>query len=340
MRERTAGRTSYAPTSTPPTPEEGTPQTGSRSPALGRSRGGLTSQIPLACDGAGRPLDFTVTGGDTNDRTQFTAVVEAIRVRHTDPGRPRVQPSHVLGDNGYSSNAIRSRLGRRGIAHTIPERGDQVRNRLRRGSRGETSTALRSSGSRCLKENLAATWTLYSALEEGAERRRPRPGSAGRPSMDKPVAVAARVSGARRGTQDRWDGSEEERTMGTLNGRRGARPPLGRLVHRRQRPHGGRLGTLLLSGLAAGLFSQFEVSFQDGQALACLVDRLRCGRDRGPRSTHGCRRPCSPCRSRSAACRFSRAGRSGCCRNVPCGVRVRRPTTVEPVGLVPRRSGH
>jgi len=26
--------------------------------------------------------------------------------------------------------------GRRGIAHTIPERADQIRNRLRRGSRG------------------------------------------------------------------------------------------------------------------------------------------------------------------------------------------------------------
>ncbi|MFE1782222.1 IS5 family transposase [Streptomyces sp. NPDC059506] len=109
---------------------------GGRGPALGRSRGGLTSKIHLACDGAGRPLAFTLTGGNTNDCTQFVAVIEAIRVPRVGPGRPRVRPSHVLGDKGYSSRAIRTWLRRRGIGHTIPERADQVRNRLRRGSRG------------------------------------------------------------------------------------------------------------------------------------------------------------------------------------------------------------
>ncbi|MDX3764052.1 IS5 family transposase [Streptomyces sp. AK02-04a] len=105
-------------------------------PALGRSRGGLTSKIHLACDGLGRPLAFTLTGGNTNDCTQFTAVMEAIRVPRPGPGRPRVRPAHVLGDKGYSSRAIRTWLRHRDIPHTIPERADQVRNRLRRGSRG------------------------------------------------------------------------------------------------------------------------------------------------------------------------------------------------------------
>ncbi|MFF7811244.1 IS5 family transposase [Streptomyces sp. NPDC007945] len=109
---------------------------GLRDPALGRSRGGLTSKIHLACDGRGRPLAFVVTGGNTNDCTRFTAVMEAIRVPRIGPGRPRVRPDHVLGDKGYSSKAIRSWLRRKGIAHTIPERADQVRNRARRGSRG------------------------------------------------------------------------------------------------------------------------------------------------------------------------------------------------------------
>ncbi|GGV54872.1 hypothetical protein GCM10010245_86790 [Streptomyces spectabilis] len=84
----------------------------------------------------GRPLSFTVTGGNTNDCIQFTAVMEAIRVPRIGPGRPRVRPTHVLGDKGYSSKAIRVWLRRRGIRHTIPERADQIRNRLRRGSRG------------------------------------------------------------------------------------------------------------------------------------------------------------------------------------------------------------
>lgn len=96
----------------------------------------MTSKIHLACDGLGRPLALVVTGGNTNDCTQFTAVMEAIRVPRLGPGRPRVRPDHVLGDKGYSSKAIRAWLRRRGIGHTIPERADQARNRYRRGRRG------------------------------------------------------------------------------------------------------------------------------------------------------------------------------------------------------------
>lgn len=88
------------------------------------------------CDALGRPLASVVTSGNTNDCTQFTTVMEAVRVPRLGPGRPRVRPSHVLGDKGYSSRAIRTWLRRRSISHTIPERADQVRNRLRRGSRG------------------------------------------------------------------------------------------------------------------------------------------------------------------------------------------------------------
>ncbi len=84
----------------------------------------------------GRPLAFALTGGNTNDCTQFTAVMDAIRVPRIGPGRPRILPDHVIGDKGYSSKAIRTWLRRRGIAHTIPERADQVANRLRRGSAG------------------------------------------------------------------------------------------------------------------------------------------------------------------------------------------------------------
>ncbi|WP_239770728.1 IS5 family transposase [Streptomyces sp. CL12-4] len=109
---------------------------GLRGPALGRSRGGLTSKIHLACDAVGRPLAFTVTGGNTNDCTQFTAVMDGIRVPRLGPGRPRNRPDHVPGDKGYSSKAIRVWLRQRGVGHTIPERSDQIRNRLRRGSRG------------------------------------------------------------------------------------------------------------------------------------------------------------------------------------------------------------
>ncbi|WP_406079069.1 IS5 family transposase [[Kitasatospora] papulosa] len=104
--------------------------------ALGRSRGGLTTKIHLACDGHGRPLSFVVTGGNINDCTQFEQVLAQISVRRPGPGRPRNRPDHLLGDKGYSSRGIRNYLRKRGIPHTIPERSDQQANRRRRGSNG------------------------------------------------------------------------------------------------------------------------------------------------------------------------------------------------------------
>jgi transposase len=62
--------------------------------------------------------------------------MDQIRVPRLGPGRPRIRPDHVLGDKGYSSRAIRTYLRRRGIAHTIPERSDQVAGRRRRGRHG------------------------------------------------------------------------------------------------------------------------------------------------------------------------------------------------------------
>ncbi|MFF9077696.1 transposase [Streptomyces sp. NPDC014872] len=51
------------------------------------------------------------------------------------------RPAHVLGGKGHSSKATRTWLRRRGIGHTVPERADQIRNRLRRGSRGGRAAA-------------------------------------------------------------------------------------------------------------------------------------------------------------------------------------------------------
>jgi transposase len=102
---------------------------------LGRSRGGPTSKVHPARDGLNRPLALALTGGNTNDCTQFTLVMKALRVPRLGPGRPRVRPGHVIGDKGYGSKAIRTWLRRRDITHTIPERAGQAGNRARRGSR-------------------------------------------------------------------------------------------------------------------------------------------------------------------------------------------------------------
>ncbi|WP_435847893.1 IS5 family transposase [Streptomyces fradiae] len=104
--------------------------------ALGRSRGGLTTKLHLACDGRGLPLAVVVTPGNVNDSTVFDTVMDELRVPRTGAGRPRLRPDAVVADKAYSSRAIRQSLRRRGIRAVIPERADQKANRLRRGKAG------------------------------------------------------------------------------------------------------------------------------------------------------------------------------------------------------------
>jgi len=102
--------------------------------AIGRSRGGPTTKIHLACDGHGRPLSVLLTAGNVNDCTIFVQVLAGIRM-------PR--PRRVIADKAYSTHAIRSYLRRRGIACTIPERRDQQANRARPRQRAWPHTRLR-----------------------------------------------------------------------------------------------------------------------------------------------------------------------------------------------------
>lgn len=104
--------------------------------ALGRSRGGLTTKVHLACDGRGLPLTVVVTPGNVNDSTAFDAVLNAVRVPRAGAGRPRRRPDVIIADKAYSSRAIRQVLRRRGIRAVIPERADQKANRMRRGQAG------------------------------------------------------------------------------------------------------------------------------------------------------------------------------------------------------------
>ncbi|MFJ6944107.1 IS5 family transposase [Streptomyces wuyuanensis] len=103
---------------------------------LGRSRGGFTTKIHLACEQGQKPLSLLVTAGQRGDSPQFEPFLNAIRVPRAGQGRPRSRPLRVRGDKAYSSRANRAYLRRRGIRCTIPEPADQVRNRKRRGAAG------------------------------------------------------------------------------------------------------------------------------------------------------------------------------------------------------------
>jgi hypothetical protein len=66
--------------------------------ALGRSRGGLTTKVHLACDGQGRPLAFLLSPGQRHDSVSARFLLERIRVPRLGLGRPRCRPDHVIAD--------------------------------------------------------------------------------------------------------------------------------------------------------------------------------------------------------------------------------------------------
>lgn len=105
--------------------------------ALGRSRGGFSTKLHLACDGKGRPLSVVVTPGQRHGSTQLLGLLDGVRVARPEgsPGRPRKRPEHLLADRGYSFEGCRQLLRKRGIPHTIPERKDQRERRARRPGR-------------------------------------------------------------------------------------------------------------------------------------------------------------------------------------------------------------
>lgn len=75
---------------------------------IGRSSGGLTSKIHLASDSRGRPPASVVTGGNTDDCTRFTTVMEAIRVHRIGPGRPRARPGEAAAPGARPPSTERS----------------------------------------------------------------------------------------------------------------------------------------------------------------------------------------------------------------------------------------
>jgi transposase len=81
--------------------------------AIGRSRGGPTSKIHMACDAHGNPIDFEITGGETHD---VKAAPEIIRKLD--------KAENFIADKGYDSEEIRNQARTRGINPVIPRKSN------------------------------------------------------------------------------------------------------------------------------------------------------------------------------------------------------------------------
>jgi transposase len=103
---------------------------------LGRSRGGLTTELHLAVEQGQRPMSIVITAGQRGDSPQFEPVLNEVSVPRLGPDRPRTRPDRVRADTAYASRKNRAYLRLRGIRCTIPDKADHVRHRENRGSFG------------------------------------------------------------------------------------------------------------------------------------------------------------------------------------------------------------
>ena len=79
---------------------------------------------------------IAVTPGQAGDSPALPGLLAELRVPRVGPGRPRTRPDALRGDKAYSARGHRAHLRSRGITAVIPEPGDQIGHRKRRGPDG------------------------------------------------------------------------------------------------------------------------------------------------------------------------------------------------------------
>ena len=92
--------------------------------ALGRSRGGLTTMIHLACEQGQKVLSQIVTAGQRDDSPQFQAVLDGINVLRIGEGRPGTRPDpNQQTNNTTARTAAAEAAALPGSARTTTEPG-------------------------------------------------------------------------------------------------------------------------------------------------------------------------------------------------------------------------
>jgi len=86
---------------------------GQKGQALGRSRGGFSTEIHLKTDFDGHPIAFDLTGGEKGDAPHFPVLLTL---------GPDIDPRAAVADKGYASKANRQAARSRGIIPIIPRK--------------------------------------------------------------------------------------------------------------------------------------------------------------------------------------------------------------------------
>jgi transposase len=86
---------------------------GPKADAIGRSRGGPSTKVHLVVDALGLPGAFEITAGQQHDSVSALPLIA------------QVNPSCLLGDKAYDSDAIRANLDSRGAKAVIPPKANR-----------------------------------------------------------------------------------------------------------------------------------------------------------------------------------------------------------------------
>lgn len=81
--------------------------------AIGRSRGGPTTKIHMACDAHGNPIDFEITGGEVHDAKAAPEVIRKVD-----------KAENFIADKGYDSEEIRAQARSKGMNPVIPRKSN------------------------------------------------------------------------------------------------------------------------------------------------------------------------------------------------------------------------
>ena len=90
---------------------------------VGKTKRGKGSKWMVVVDGQGVPVGIHVTSASPAEVTLVDATLKTIRVRR---GRRLCQPTRLIADRAYDSDALRERLARRGITVIVPYRDNRV----------------------------------------------------------------------------------------------------------------------------------------------------------------------------------------------------------------------
>jgi transposase len=72
-------------------------------------------------------MTLVLTPGQRHEATAFPRLLEQGAVKRPGRGRPRLRPTRVVGDKGYTGRQRRRYCRRRGLRYTIPRRRTERR---------------------------------------------------------------------------------------------------------------------------------------------------------------------------------------------------------------------